>query len=312
MDSVEDPDSSVRALVLGHRALRDFSSGRFQAALETFTKADELAHSPVFVLYRARSAQALDRLLEARSLYLACSTEAMSQSAPESWLKAQGDAARELSVLRAMIPRLHLTLRGGARFPVWLTDGERRVAIAEAEMVVELDPGLHHLTVTDAAGSSISVLAYASRGDRGHEVVFEFSRRSEPQTASQGAGVRGSSRSAPGVRPVKKGAIAAFSLGGAAFVFSGVTFGIASSKASALKDDCPQRRCSAADLPRAQAAERMANLATAGVVAGLVGAATGGLLWALDLRTHRKSENAKSERFLLEAGMAGVSMRGAF
>lgn len=114
--------AAASARELGNRGLVAYSAGDFGAALEHFGRAEELAHSPVFRLYIARSLHALGRTEEARAVYQSIleevpageaessgsggqtSESTPSRAVPVPWLRARGEASRELEALSPTTP----------------------------------------------------------------------------------------------------------------------------------------------------------------------------------------------------------------
>src|SRR5690606_121291 len=170
------PTASQQALSLGHRGLEHFNEGRFLLAERDFRAAEELAHSPVFLLYQARSQKALGQLLSARELLQKCVSEQIAPSTPQTWRDAIEEASGELRLLNAEIPSVALTVAGGAISPVAVPAGGRTIQIEfsheelsdiEApEVDWELDPGLHEVTAQDASGTEISLWLLLERGQK--------------------------------------------------------------------------------------------------------------------------------------------------
>jgi len=83
--------------------------------------------------------------------------------------------------------------------------------------------------------------------------------------------------------PNQRGAVVAFGVGAAGVVLTVVTGALAIAEAAAVKENCVGTSCRPEDLPRAQHAETLANLATVGGTIALAGGVTGALLlWLPD------------------------------
>jgi len=100
--------------------------------------------------------------------------------------------------------------------------------------------------------------------------------------------------------PHRRAALVAFGVGALGLVFSAVTGGLAIAESAAVKANCDGSVCREEDLPRAQKAVVLANLATVGGVVALTGGATGTVLWLL-------SDAAGTPR--VQVGVAGPSLR---
>lgn len=81
--------------------------------------------------------------------------------------------------------------------------------------------------------------------------------------------------------PEQRGAFVAFGVGAVGLVFSAITGGIALAETAAIKANCMNNVCPPEDLPRAEYATQMANLATVGASVALAGGVTGTVLWLL-------------------------------
>lgn len=126
------------ALEEGQRGLVFYSESRWQDAYESFSRAEASTHSPVFLLYMARSLTHLGRLLEAAALYRRVLEEDTS-GAPQPWKQARLDAGAELTALRERIPVIEIRTAGT---PATLTVDGRP---AKANTRIELDPGSHEI-----------------------------------------------------------------------------------------------------------------------------------------------------------------------
>lgn len=314
--------ASERARTLGHQALEDFVAGRFEAALAGFRQADGVAHSPVFLLYAARANKELGRFLAARGLYEKCSQETLAQGAPRAWVRAQADAQRELRELNLLIPALRLRVLGEAQWPLLLRFQGREESLSPplgpssgssspSEFLVEGDPGLYQLRARDQSGSTIEVTVALRVAERTLVLPLHFPQRVSPAGAPESGNVTPpvpQAADAPSSRN-HFGAWAAFSASGVALATAGVFAGLAFAKVNAIKERCLGTSCLPQDAPRADAARRFANLATAGLVVSAVGAATGVTLLALPF-PEASTEIGSTVR--LTTSLQGVFLDGSF
>jgi len=169
-----NPSDSQRAIEFGRRALEAYSSGAFEVARRDFAAAEQVAHSPVFVLYLARCDRALGKLLRARELLRTVTAEDLSSQAPSPFRLAVSSAQAELDTLQGQIPSLRLTLAAPAEVSGVRLDDEA-VDIARGEVEVEVDPGAHQLSVSYRNGTSEQRLVHAQSGQRGQ--LIEISHR---------------------------------------------------------------------------------------------------------------------------------------
>ncbi len=138
---------AVRAIAEGKEGVALFEEQKWPAALEHFRRAEALFHSPVFVLYAARSLRRLGRLREARALLEGLARESLDATAPVPWQNARAAAELELTELRAAVPSVNIRLEGGSAAASLSIDGEP----AKSGQPLELDPGPHRAAAHDGA-----------------------------------------------------------------------------------------------------------------------------------------------------------------
>lgn len=84
-----------RALALGHEGLGFYNKGSWADAQQRFAEADRLAHSPVFILYLARSARNAGDLAAAKEAYDRLAREVVPAGAPAPWVGAVESGKQE-------------------------------------------------------------------------------------------------------------------------------------------------------------------------------------------------------------------------
>jgi hypothetical protein len=100
--------------------------------------------------------------------------------------------------------------------------------------------------------------------------------------------------------PNERGSLVAFGASATGLVFAEVTGALAFIESAKVKENCVGTSCRPEDLPRAQDAEQLANLATVGTTVFMVGAGAGVVLWLLP------SGPAKGE---VSVGLRGPGLR---
>jgi hypothetical protein len=100
--------------------------------------------------------------------------------------------------------------------------------------------------------------------------------------------------------PSERGSLVAFGASATGLVFAVVTGALALVESAKVKENCVGTSCRPEDLPRAQDAAQLANLATVGTTVFIAGAGTGVVLWLLP------SGPAKGE---LSVGLRGPGLR---
>ncbi|MEZ4443290.1 MAG: tetratricopeptide repeat protein [Polyangiaceae bacterium] len=89
---------------LGREGLAAYERRAWAEALGLFRRADQTAHSSVFILYMARCQERLERFDRARALYQQILDEELPPDAAPPLLRARADAERELAALPSPAP----------------------------------------------------------------------------------------------------------------------------------------------------------------------------------------------------------------
>jgi tetratricopeptide (TPR) repeat protein len=287
------------AIAKGKEGIERYHQGDYDEALALFQEADGLYHSPVLVVYAARSKRKLGRLLEARALFQSVIDEAIDAKAPKPWKAAKVDAATELAELAAEIPSVTIVLHGASPAArASLDDREVPVGVA-----IEIDPGEHRFSVVDGGASQATTLAI-QRGERERAVELtlplpEPLPRPLPLPAPPPLPPLPPTpppRTLPPPDPAGPDgffilAVTLASVGGAALVAGGVVGGAALGEASAAEDELPQsctadRSCPAFEEVRVEDAfatsYALAAAADGLLIGGAVAAAAGIILLIVD------------------------------
>ncbi len=269
------PVDASTAIELGHQAIELFRERRFQEAFEQFERAEALMHSPVFVLYMAKSQVELGQWLSARELFAKVAGEAPAPEAPEVWRETVRNAGSELASLSAQIPSVDLVIRGDGKGPFVLYDGVVEHRVGKGRRLLELDPGRHALVVMDAKSQQVRRTVQLEPGQKGVPVVFDFGPAEQVGRAPTALAARAPRRVAASGSALKWGGFTALGLGGVALGFGGVAATIALQRKEEIVKNCVDNHCLESDQQRGAEARRWANLATAGFVVGAVGVGTG-------------------------------------
>lgn len=276
------PNAADLAIQKGRSGVELYQRGEWEKALSLFREADALYHSPVLVLYAARSQRNLGNLMEANSLYQAVTKEAMGETAPTTWRQAQIDGAAELTALQAEIPRVTVVVEGRTRATRATIDGS---AIPPG-VPTEWNPGEHRIVVVDGE-RTLSKTVTLWRGEV-QRVPFDLAvvkanpePRPKPVLPLDGGGPR----------PFRTVGIALTAVGSASLVAGGIFGGLALDKASAASAGLPpsctaERSCPSFEKPIIEAsfqpAYAFASAADGLLIGGGVAAAAGILLLILD------------------------------
>ena len=277
------PSSGDLAIQKGRDGVALFERGEWDKALVQFREAEALFHSPVLLLYAARSLRNLGRLLEARKAYQALAKETIAPSAPPTWQKAQLDGAAELASVETEIPRVVVTVEGRRPTTRATLDGQAIVLDARTEA----DPGEHRVVVVDGQQTLYRTIR-VQRGESSPTVSFTLPTLVPP-------GADDSNRLMPAAEAKPRGwrvlGIAMTSAGGASLVAGGIVGGFALHEASSARADLPQgctadRKCPSFEQAHIEArfekAYTLANVADVLLIGGGVATAAGVILLLVD------------------------------
>lgn len=245
---VTDPKEMARAL--GEEGLALHAEGRFAEAFEKFATAERIQHSPVLVLWMARSKRALGALVEAKKIYQRVANETLASDASEKWQNAKSAAVNELGMLR--VPTLEVRMRGSN---IALTIDERAAVPGKP---VELDPGEHRVRAETKGRRPLEQRIRLEEGDR-EVVTLSFD---EP-VVEKGSVIPGA---------------VILSVGLAAVLAGAITGGYALALADDVEERCSDTHCLVEDEATAADADRLARASTGLLIAGGVLAAGGVVL----------------------------------
>ena len=147
--------------------LSAYKSGRYAEALDLLNRAESIVHALPHLLYMARSAEKLGRLVQARELYLKIGREQLIAGAPRAFVEAQQAATQELAGIDARLPYLTVNVEGARANDVKITLDDREIPAVLIGVPFPVDPGSHVLVMTSALGqktaSATVVLAESKR-----------------------------------------------------------------------------------------------------------------------------------------------------
>lgn len=299
-------EDSARALTLGREALELYGKSDFTAAFDRFSAADRAAHSPVFVLYMARSRRGAGALLAARALFASIVAEPIPPGAPEPWQRAHDDAATELGALDARLPTLQISARGAPPEEITVLVDGAAVAPAALRAPLRLDPGAHTI-VARAAGREITETLRLAEGDPLRRLDLLLPAPAVPNVVP--ATTSSSIVTAPPPGPRKGSLLPGFlALGaGVAGLSTGLITGlIAKGQADDIKANCIDGHCLTTDKDKADGAGTLATVSTATFILGGAAAAAGVVLILV-----RPGGSSAPEASLVP-GPGGLTLRGSF
>ena len=132
------------AVQLGREGVALYNDQRFEDAFDRFANAEELVHSPVFLIYMARCDHKRGNWVAALDRYDALVIEKFRDDAPKEWMRAREEAELERARLAQQIPTVSIAVGDVPhdRVSVWI-DGVFNRSWHAGEVTV--DPGPHQI-----------------------------------------------------------------------------------------------------------------------------------------------------------------------
>lgn len=326
-------ESVAAARSLASQGASAFDAGRFTEALDLFTRAESLVHAPPHILYMARSAEKLGRLVQAREFYIRIIREQLPKNAPQAFRDAQTAANAEVGRIEPRIASIVIRVTVPQEATPNVTLDGSPVSAALLGVPFPVDPGKHKLVATAPgmeAGQAEVTLAEAEK--REVELVLEPSTTVTPaegappgaETAPPGSGVQGNlppptdtpSEDADWMRPA-----AYVGLGvGVVGLAAGTHFGLRSMSKHSEADDamkacgarCPEGSAEARNINSLDDSARSAQTwSIVGFIVGGVGVASGVTLYVLSGQSE-SSGRASGIRCTPWIGMGSAGVSGSF
>jgi hypothetical protein len=318
--SEEDKAGARAAATQGETA---FNAKRWADAVDLFTRAESLVHSPVHLLFKARALIQLGQLVKARETLLEITREQADKPSP-ALLKAQDSARLELTTLEPRLAAVVITVQGPGAATATVTMDGAKVPPVLIGLSHPVDPGEHHfeaagngvhsnvvtlalkeggtgsvaLTLSPVATASALPVATPASSGPSSALAANGTAASDSGSSSHGNGLRVASYVAFGV--------------GAVGLAAGTVFGVS---AKNKYDDgnalCKTDPC---NLTTAEAARRTQlgkdgdsakTLSLVGFIAGGVGIAAGAALFVLGSKTEPTQAGVQAYVGLGSLGLAG-------
>lgn len=299
-------DPTAVAKEWANKAHERFEAGDYQGALDAMMEAQKHARPPTFVRFLAQVHEKLGKLLEAQRLYREVAETPLQPGAPAPFKKAQAEAKKDLASITKRIPRLVLTVTGADQVNRSVYIDGKAHSSDDLARGVPLDPGKRSLVVEAAGRDRVTRDVVLEEGatekvnidvppPRSPQPTTALSV-SPPPTTTARAGLPGStsplgpsahSSAAPSPPPpmwLSVGKFAALGLGVAGLTVGAVTAGLVLGEVETLRSGpCSPdlERCNESDKEGVEEVRTLANVSTAGFVAGGVLAAAGIILLVL-------------------------------
>jgi hypothetical protein len=162
-----------------------FDAGRYQDAIDRFTRAESLVHALPHLLFLARSHAKLNQYVKAREAYMKIINEALPPNATQSVRDAQSSAQSEISQVEGKIGRLTIQVQGKeqAKDLVVQVNGVPVPAVLVGAPQ-PVDPGDHKVEAVATGFRAAPQSVTMGEGER-KEVVLALT--SDPNAAPPGA-----------------------------------------------------------------------------------------------------------------------------
>ena len=140
----QSDEQRAAARELATEGAQAYQDGKYDQAVDLFTKAESLYHALPHLLFLARAQAKLGHFVKAREAYLKITRETLAAGAPQAARDAQRNASSEVSAVEAQIGRLTVTVDGReqARDLVVSVDGAPMSAVLIG-VPQPIDPGEH-------------------------------------------------------------------------------------------------------------------------------------------------------------------------
>jgi hypothetical protein len=322
-----DADAVARAReearALADKGYAELQRGRYDAAIELFSKAEAKFHAPTILLMLADAQVKAQRLIEAKATYERIASESLVNYAPQEFFDAQKKARAAATSLISRIPRLTIRVSGAPPEKANVTLDGKPVPVEFIGKAIAVDPG-QHIVSHRAEGmqlASVSVLL-KERADEKLTLNLVAEAREPVVTA---APAEAAPPSPPPVKPTPSEPAASWTaqlpgyamlgLGAVGLVAGSVTGAMTLSQASSVTEDCTGNVCPSYLADEADAARSLGTISTVSFVVGAALVAGGGVWLALDpLGGDAPKSDARASRGLTQLGLGPgtFALRGTF
>jgi hypothetical protein len=180
-------EERAAARALAEQGAQAFKKEEYQRAVDLFSRAEALIHSPVHLLYLARSHRELGQLVKARESYIKITREKLEPGAPKVFFQAQRDAGAELDAIEPKLASLTVVVEGAPPEDVRLTLDDEVVPAVLIGVPMPVDPGTHEL-VASAAHAEERRQSITLREGQTERLSFALDVRKPPEEeVSKGA-----------------------------------------------------------------------------------------------------------------------------
>jgi hypothetical protein len=303
----------AQARELFNQGLRLRDKGDANGAIEKLKAAHALANTPITGLELGRTYEQVGKLVEARETLLSIGRIAVQPTETPRASAGRVEGARMAEDLRARIPSLTVKVTGVPIATVAVSIDGASVPSEVLEAPRPVNPGSHEVFARSTTGGTAQTTVDLKEGDA-REVELKIAFVGPAVQASHSpSGAPGTPTESPppqaskGLSPVF---YAGASLAGAGLVVGGITGALALSKASSVRQGCPNDTCSSAAYSDLQSGRTLGNVSTVGFIAAGVGAVVGVIGFVLS--PHHDDSAPKTDSLGPTLGPGGAGIQGTF
>lgn len=296
---------------LGDRAYAELKAKRYGQAVALFRQADDVFHSPLFLVFWADAEVGRKRFVEAKALLQRVIAEELADYAPESFREAQRMAEQRRRELQPRIPTLQLEVSGEAVDGMTLGIDGKPLASSMRRQSIEVNPGGHEIAVTTEDGRTLRRKVQVVEG-QSYKVALAMGPARLLETTDED--VSEASSSGPPARTI--GAGIAFGLGGIGLATGLATTVLFFQESDVFNTQCLNENNAPNFVPpigceaRKSEVEAIGDVSTASWIVGAAGIVGGVLVLTLVPDDSAAEQQARWPQ--LTVGPSGASLRGHF
>jgi hypothetical protein len=302
---------------------------RWADAIDRFTRAESLVHSPTHVLFLARAHVETGKLVKAREYYLKIKKETLPTTAPKAFHDAKADGEKELLALEPRIPNLKITVSGAEGKTVVVTMDGAVVNAALIDVSRPLDPGEHTVSAKAEGLSTEQKFTLAEGANETLALTLKPDSAAVVAPPPGGGGDKGAEAGAMpittdtsdagggGTNGLRIGSYVALGVGVVGLGLGTIFLLKAGSKKKEADDLCPggacpeSQRATINDLDDQSKSAR--TVGTIGMVLGVVGIGAGVTLFILsNKKSDSTTASAATPRVQPWIGVGSVGLTGSF
>lgn len=292
-----------------------YDAGKWQEAVDLFSRAETIVHSPIHLLYLGRAQVKLGQWVKAYENFNRIKREGAPANAPPAVKRAVDDASKELALLEPQLPQVAAKVTNPSG-DVQVTMDGAAIPPAIVGLMRPVDPGQHVFVAKSAGAESESVTLDVAAGSR-HTVELVLKPVAvaapvapvappppapTPVTTDTGSG---------GTNGLRIASYGAFGVG-VVGVALGTVFIIQSGSTQKEADDlCPSAPCDPALKPQIDEKDDKAasqkTLAFVGYGVGVAGIAAGVTLFILSNKRTESARGTPSIRPYVGYRTAGIT-----